>query len=52
MFNVNPAYAGKGENLNIILSAQSQNNGVSYSNKNFMLGAYSKISKNKPWEVN
>lgn len=45
MFNVNPAYAGKGDGLNIILSAQSQNKGVAYANKNFMLGLYSKISK-------
>lgn len=45
MYNINPAYAGKGDGLNIILSAQSQNKGVAYANKNFMLGLYSKISK-------
>lgn len=45
MFNVNPAYAGRKEDLNIILSAQSQNKGVAYANKNYMLGVYSKISK-------
>jgi type IX secretion system PorP/SprF family membrane protein len=44
MFNVNPAYAGKGEGTNIILSAQSQNKGVPFANKNYMLGAYSKLS--------
>ncbi len=45
MFNVNPAYAAKGENINVVLSAQSQNKGVAYANKNLMLGVYSKISK-------
>ncbi len=44
MFNVNPAYAGKGEGINAVLSAQSQNKGVTYANKNFMLGLYSKVS--------
>jgi type IX secretion system PorP/SprF family membrane protein len=45
MFNVNPAYAGKGDGLNIVLNAQSQNKGVAYANKNFMAGIYSKVSK-------
>ncbi|MBC7694834.1 MAG: PorP/SprF family type IX secretion system membrane protein [Burkholderiales bacterium] len=45
MFNVNPAYSGRDESLNIILSAQSQNKGVSYANKNFMFGMHSRISK-------
>lgn len=45
MFNVNPAYTGKDEGLNIILSAQTQNKGVSYANKNYMFGMHSKISK-------
>ncbi len=44
MFNVNPAYTGKDDGLNIILSAQTQNKGVSYANKNYMLGMHSKIS--------
>jgi len=44
MFNVNPAYAGKGNGTNIILNAQSQNKGVPFANKNYMLGAYSKLS--------
>lgn len=44
MFNVNPAYAGRKEDLNIVLSAQSQNKGVAYANKNYMLGVYSKFS--------
>lgn len=47
MFNANPAYAGKGEGVNVMLSAQSQNNGVSYANKNIMGGVYSKISPNQ-----
>ncbi len=45
MYNVNPAYTGKEEGLNIILSAQTQNKGVSYANKNYMFGMHSKISK-------
>jgi type IX secretion system PorP/SprF family membrane protein len=45
MFNVNPAYTGKDDGLNIILSAQSQNKGVSYADKNYMFGMHSKISK-------
>ncbi|MCD6016935.1 MAG: putative rane protein [Bacteroidetes bacterium] len=45
MFNVNPAYAGKGDGLNAVLSAQSQNKGVAFANKNLMLGVYSKVSK-------
>lgn len=45
MFNVNPAYAAKGENINVVLSAQSQNKGVAYANKNLMLGVFSKVSK-------
>lgn len=44
MFNVNPAYTGYNDGMNIILSAQSQNKGVAFANKNFMAGAYSKIS--------
>ena len=44
MFNVNPAYAGKGDSLNIVLNAQSQGKGVSYNNKNFILGIFSKVS--------
>ena len=36
MFNVNPAYAAKGDGINIIIDAQSQNNGVAYSNKNLI----------------
>lgn len=45
MFNVNPAYAGQGDGLNVVLSAQSQNKGVAFANKNVMLGMYSKVSK-------
>lgn len=45
MFNVNPAYTGKDDGLNIVLSAQTQNKGVSYANKNYMFGMHSKISK-------
>jgi type IX secretion system PorP/SprF family membrane protein len=45
MFNVNPAYTGKDTGLNIILSAQTQNRGVNYANKNYMFGMHSKISK-------
>lgn len=45
MYNVNPAYSGKAEGINAVLNAQSQNKGVAYANKNFMLGVYSKISK-------
>ncbi|MES2565900.1 MAG: PorP/SprF family type IX secretion system membrane protein [Bacteroidota bacterium] len=44
MYNVNPAYSGKGDGLNVMLNAQSQNQGVPYANKNFMLGVFSKIS--------
>jgi len=44
MFNVNPAYTGNGNGVNIIVDAQSQNNGVAYSNKNLMAGVYSKVS--------
>lgn len=45
MYNINPAYTGKDDGLNIILSAQTQNRGVSYANKNYMFGMHSKISK-------
>jgi type IX secretion system PorP/SprF family membrane protein len=45
MYNVNPAYTGKDEGLNIILCAQTQNKGVPYSNKNYMFGMHSRISK-------
>ncbi len=44
MYNVNPAFSGKGEGINITLNAQSQNKGVAYANKNYMLGIYSKLS--------
>lgn len=44
MFNVNPAYASKGDGINVILSAQSQNKGVAFANKNLMAGLYSKLS--------
>src|SRR3989344_978562 len=44
MYNINPAYAGKDDKISIFLDAQSQNRGVSYSNKNFALGAYSRFS--------
>ncbi len=45
MYNINPAYTGKDDGLNIVLSAQTQNRGVSYANKNYMFGMHSKISK-------
>ncbi|PBQ32693.1 hypothetical protein CNR22_13220 [Sphingobacteriaceae bacterium] len=45
MFNVNPAYAGKEDGFDITLSAQTQNKGVSYANKNYMFGIDAKISK-------
>lgn len=44
MYNVNPAYSGKGEGINAILNAQAQSNGVVNANKNLMLGVYSKVS--------
>ena len=44
MYNVNPAFSSKGDGINVILNAQSQNKGVAYANKNFMLGLYSKLS--------
>jgi type IX secretion system PorP/SprF family membrane protein len=44
MYNVNPAYAGKNDKINVFIDAQSQNRGVSYANKNFVLGAYSGFS--------
>lgn len=47
MFNVNPAYCSKDEGINVIMNAQSQNPGVSYANKNFMAGAYSRIGANQ-----
>ena len=45
MYNVNPAYAGNSDGVNVVISAQSQNKGVAYANKNFMGGVYGKISK-------
>jgi type IX secretion system PorP/SprF family membrane protein len=45
MYNVNPAFSSKGDGINVLLNAQSQNKGVAYANKNFMLGVYSKLSK-------
>jgi type IX secretion system PorP/SprF family membrane protein len=45
MFNVNPAYTGKDDGLNVILSAQTQNKGVSYANKNYMFGVHGRVSK-------
>lgn len=45
MYNVNPAFSGKEDGINVILNAQSQNKGVAYANKNFMLGVFSKLSK-------
>lgn len=47
MFNVNPAYTGNDDKLDIILSAQTQNRGVSYANKNYMVGLHEKVSKNQ-----
>lgn len=44
MYNVNPAFSSKGDGINVMLNAQSQNKGVAYANKNFMLGVYSKLS--------
>jgi type IX secretion system PorP/SprF family membrane protein len=45
MYNVNPAYSAKGEGVNVLLGAQSQNRGVAYNNKNYMVGAYSLLSE-------
>lgn len=45
MYNINPAFSGKVDGINVILNAQSQNKGVAFANKNFMLGVYSKLSK-------
>ena len=45
MFNANAAYAGKEEGVNVFLNAQSQNNGVAFSNKNFSGGIYSRVSE-------
>ena len=45
MYNINPAFSSKGDGINVMLNAQSQNKGVAYANKNFMLGVYSKLSK-------
>lgn len=45
MYNVNPAFSSKGDGINVMLNAQSQNKGVAYANKNVMLGLYSKLSK-------
>lgn len=45
MFNVNPAYTGKDDGINMILDAQTQNNGVNYAHKNFMAGVHSKVTK-------
>jgi type IX secretion system PorP/SprF family membrane protein len=45
MFNINPAYTGKEDGLCVVLSAQTQNRGVSYANKNYMVGTHSPISK-------
>ena len=45
MFNVNPAYTGKDDGLNAVLSAQTQNKGVAFANKNIMFGLHSKFSK-------
>jgi type IX secretion system PorP/SprF family membrane protein len=45
MFNVNPAYTGKEEGFNIIMGAQTQNKGVSYANRNYMLGMHGRVSK-------
>lgn len=44
MYNANPAFCAKGEGINFVLNAMSQNRGVSFANKNFMGGIYSKIS--------
>lgn len=44
MYNANAAYTGKDEGVNVFLNAQTQNNGVDYSNKNFSGGIYSRIS--------
>lgn len=44
MYNVNPAFSGKGDGINVLLNAQSQNKGVADANKNFMVGMYSKLS--------
>ena len=51
MFNVNPAYTGREEGLNIILSAQTQNRGVAFANKNYMFGMHSKISKKQAMAI-
>ena len=45
LFNVNPAYMTKNNGVNIIVDAQSQNTGVSYSNKNLMAGIYSMVGQ-------
>ncbi len=45
MYNVNPAYTGKDEGFNIVMAAQTQNKGVSYANKNYMLGMHGRVSK-------
>ena len=45
MFNINPAYSGKDDGINIVLGAQTQNKGVAFANKNYLFGMHSKISK-------
>jgi type IX secretion system PorP/SprF family membrane protein len=47
MYNVNPSYAAKGEGINALLSAQTQNKGVPNANKNLMFGVYSKVSNSQ-----
>lgn len=45
MFNANPAYTGSQEGVNFIFNALSQNDGVSFANKNFMAGMHTPLSE-------
>ncbi|MEQ1732350.1 MAG: PorP/SprF family type IX secretion system membrane protein [Bacteroidia bacterium] len=47
MYNVNPAYTGKTDGVNIILDARAQSKGVPNATKNLMTGVHGKFTDNQ-----
>ncbi len=47
MYNVNPAYTGKTDGVNILLDARAQSKGVPNATKNLMAGVHGKFTDNQ-----
>jgi type IX secretion system PorP/SprF family membrane protein len=47
MYNINPAYTGKTEGLNVLLNARSQSKGVPNATQNLMAGVHGRFTDNQ-----